>query len=108
MKNLKFQDPLPEMVLSGEKNTTWRIDDEREITVNDILSLRTVEGEEFARAKVLWTKMTTFDSLSEEDRRGHESFESEEEMLQTYSDYYDMDVDGDTEVKVIRFEVFDR
>lgn len=107
MKCLKFQDPLPEMVLSGEKNTTWRINDEKEIEVNDRLSLRRVSGEEFARARVLWTKMTTFDRLSEEDRRGHESFDSEKEMLETYSEYYNMDVSGDTEVKVISFELTD-
>lgn len=105
MKPLKFYEPLPDMIMSGEKDTTWRIDDEKEITVNDKLSLQDAEGEEFARARVLWTKMTTFDRLTEEDREGHESFDSREEMLETYSDYYDKKVEGDTEVKVIKFEV---
>ncbi|MFB6242292.1 MAG: hypothetical protein ABEJ36_05850 [Candidatus Nanosalina sp.] len=53
MKPLKFSEPLPEKVLEGEKDTTWRIDDEKGISVNDELSLRTVEGEEFTQAKVL-------------------------------------------------------
>jgi|APHM01.1.fsa_nt_gi ASCH domain. len=105
VKELKFARPLPEMVLDGEKDTTWRIDDEREITVNDRLSLQDTEGEEFAEAKVLWIKMTTFDRLTEEDKKGHESFRSEEEMLETYSNYYNMEVKPETEIKIVKFEL---
>lgn len=105
MKPLKFAEPLPEKVLSGEKDTTWRIDDEKGITVNDKLSLRYTDGEEFGRAEVLWVKKTTFGRLTEEDREGHESFESEKEMYETYSGYYDVDVGPETEVKVIKFEL---
>jgi hypothetical protein len=92
MKPLKFSEPLPEKVMSGKKDTTWRIDDEKDITVEDQLSLQDVSGGEFVKAKVLWTRKTTFGNLTEEDRKGHESFESEEKMYQTYSKYYDMDV----------------
>lgn len=105
IKELKFAEPLPEMVLEGEKDTTWRIDDEREITVDDKLSLQDTDGEEFAKAKVLWTKMTTFDRLTEEDKEGHESFSSQEKMLGTYSNYYDMEVKPETEVKIVKFKL---
>jgi hypothetical protein len=105
MKPLKFSEPLPEKVLEGEKDTTWRIGDEKEISVNDELSLRTVEGEEFARARVLWVKNTIFGRLTEEDREGHESFDSREEMYRTYSDYYDTEVGPDTKVKVVKFRL---
>lgn len=105
MKPLNFSEPLPEKVLEGGKDTTWRIDDEKDISVNDKLSLRTVDGEEFAQAEVLWVKNTTFGRLTEEDREGHESFDSEEEMYRTYSDYYDRDVGPDTDVKVVKFRL---
>lgn len=105
MKYLKFAEPLPQKVLSGQKDTSWRIEDEKEIDVNDTLSLQDAEGKEFARAKVLWAKKTTFGRLSEEDREGHESFESEEEMYETYSGYYDTEVGPETGVKVVKFEL---
>ncbi|MFB6242291.1 MAG: hypothetical protein ABEJ36_05845 [Candidatus Nanosalina sp.] len=50
-------------------------------------------------------KQTTFGRLTEEDREGHESFESEEEIYQTYSDYYDKEVGPDTELKVVKFRL---
>ncbi len=39
MKVLKFSELLPELVLKGKKDTTWRIDDKRGITVGDSLSV---------------------------------------------------------------------
>lgn len=108
MKQLKFAKPLPQKVLDGEKDTTWRIDDEKEITVNDKLSNKTTEKKEFGKAKVLWTKMTTFGRLTEEDKEGHESFESKKEMYRTYEEYYSQKIDSETEVKVIKFRLIDK
>lgn len=108
MKSLKFAEPLPQLVLDGEKDTTWRIDDEKEIAVNNKLCLKDNEGREFAQARVFWTKMTAFGRLTEEDKDGHESFESEPEMYETYSNYYDMEVGSETPVKVIKFELVDQ
>jgi hypothetical protein len=105
MKPLKFSEPLPEKVMSGQKDTTWRLNDEKHITVEDQLSLQDASGAEFAKAKVIRTKKTTFGNLTEEDRKGHENFETKERMYQTYSKYYDMDVGPETKVKVIEFEL---
>lgn len=108
MKPLKFAEPLPQKVLDGKKDTTWRIDDEREITANDKLSLRNTDDEEFGKARVLWIKITTFGRLTREDKEGHESFESEEDMYKTYENYYDQKVGPETEVKVIKFELINK
>lgn len=107
LKQLRFFEPLPEMILEGEKDTTWRIDDEKEITVNDKIELKNRDNEDkkFGEAKVLWTKMTTFDRLKEEDKEGHESFSSQEEMLETYSNYYNMEVKPETKVKIVKFKL---
>ena len=107
VKKLRFYPSLPQKILNGEKDTTWRIGDEKNIQTGDEIRLLNPEEKdrEFARAKVLWTKKTTFGRLSEEDREGHESFESEEEMYETYSGYYDTEVGPETEVKVVKFEL---
>lgn len=103
MKQLKFSEPLPELILRGDKTTTWRIADDKDIEVRDVLSLCDATGEEFGVAEVLSVKETTFGELSEDDKQGHEQFHSEQGMYDTYSKYYDMDVTPRTRLKVIKF-----
>lgn len=105
MKRLKFSEPLPSLILRGEKNITWRISDEKDIAVGDLISLCHNDGKEFARARVTGVKETTFGNLKEEDRKGHEEFSSDEEMYRTYSKYHRMEITPETKVKVIRFEL---
>ncbi|MFB6246282.1 MAG: ASCH domain-containing protein, partial [Candidatus Pacearchaeota archaeon] len=96
---------LPEKVLSREKDTTWRIGDDKNLQVDDEISLCHTDGSEFGKAKILWTKETKFANLTEEDREGHEKFSSEEEMYQKYSGYYNIKVGPETPVKVIKFNL---
>jgi 8-oxo-dGTP pyrophosphatase MutT (NUDIX family) len=102
---LRFQPHLAEMVLNGQKNITWRIDDEKGISEGDVLSLCHLNYEEFSQAKVVWVKFTTFGQFTLEDKAGHELFASNEEMYQTYSKYYNQLVGPETKVKVIKFKI---
>ena len=43
--------------------------------------------------------------LDETDMKGHEKFESKEEMYATYSKYYNKTIDENTLVKIIKFEL---
>lgn len=61
--------------------------------------------EEFAKAKIISVKETTFENLTLEDKEGHESFENDEEMLKTYSKYYKTAVDKKTALKIIKFKI---
>lgn len=105
MKRLKFSEPLPEKILNGEKDTTWRINDDKNIMVNDILSLCHKDGTEFAKAEVIKVKETTLGNLTDDDKKGHESFKSDEEMYKTYSAYYKTQVTSETKVKIIKFKL---
>ena len=105
MKTLKFADPLVPLVLSGQKNITWRLNDQKDLTVNDILSCLRLDGSEFTQAKILWVKTTTFKNLTAEDQEGHEKFSTTQEMLDTYSKYYNQLVNLDTTLKVVKFEL---
>ncbi|MFH1174106.1 MAG: ASCH domain-containing protein [archaeon] len=105
MKRLKFSEPLPDLVLSREKDSTWRINDDKNITLDDVLSLCRNDGAEFARAKVKWIKLTKFRYLTEEDKQGHESFSTNEEMYRTFSEYYTINVTPDTPLKIIKYEL---
>ena len=105
MKKLKFEEPLPELVISGKKNTTWRIDDEKELDVGNELSLCKNNEEEFARAEIIWIKKTTFENLTFKDKEGHEKFNSDEDMYATYSKYMDREVNSKTKLKVVKFKI---
>lgn len=39
MKTIKFRDYLVPLVLSGEKNSTWRLFDDKDIQVGDTVQL---------------------------------------------------------------------
>jgi len=62
------------------------------------------DGKEFVKAKIISVKETTFGKLAVEDWDGHEKFNSEKEMYQTYSGYYKREVDENSPVKVIKFK----
>ncbi|MBU1557572.1 ASCH domain-containing protein [Patescibacteria group bacterium] len=106
MKTLKFRKKLSELILSGDKNTTWRLFDDKELSVGDeVLFIVWETGEEFLKVKIIDTRETTFGNLTANDWDGHEKFDSEKEMYETYSRYYKQEVDENSPVKVIKFEL---
>lgn len=106
MKVLKFAEELIPLVLNKSKNTTWRLFDDKNLHVTDKLSLiHASTREEFAKARIISVKETTFDNLTQEDKIGHEKFSNNEIMLQTYSKYYKTQVTGNTILKVIKFKL---
>ncbi len=106
MKTLKFRKVLSELILKGEKTTTWRIFDDKDISVNDELSLMIWETkEEFVKAKVVKIREVAFRDLTQEDFDGHEKFSNDKEMYETYSTYYNQPVTENTIVKIIKFKL---
>jgi hypothetical protein len=108
MKTLKFYDDLIPLILSGEKTSTWRLFDDKNLSVGDELSfINRTTGEEFAQAKVLSIREKTLGELDDEDYDdGHERYESKEKMLEAWQSYYNDTVTMDTPVKLIKFELF--
>ncbi|MBU1111769.1 MAG: ASCH domain-containing protein [archaeon] len=89
MKNLKFHPSLIEKILSGHKVTTWRLFDDKDLTKGDnLIFLNSDTKEEFAKARIVSVKETTFENLTDKDWEGHEKFSSDEEMYRAYQDYY--------------------
>ena len=59
MKTLKFVEPLPSLILSGEKDVTWRINDDENLKLEDKISLIKMENKtEFSQAKIIFVKET--------------------------------------------------
>jgi len=106
MKTLKFDSSLVSLVLSGEKTSTWRLFDDKDLSVNDDLILLNKQiGEEFGKARIIEVREKALKGIVEADYDGHEKFESPEAMIETYKSYYGDKVTPETTVKIIKFEL---
>ena len=106
MKNLKFAEHLVPLVLSGEKTSTWRLFDDKDLKEDDnIVLINKVTRERFAHAIIISTKEKKLCELVSSDFEGHEKFESTEKMYEAYKSYYGNMVTPDDIVKIIRFKI---
>lgn len=102
MKLVKFRDYLVQLVLSGENNSTWRIFDDKNLSVNHEIELREFgKDESFATAKITKVVEKPFGDLTKADKEGHEKYIYDEEMYNTFSCYYNIGVNASTKVKII-------
>jgi hypothetical protein len=106
MKTLKFRPHLAEMILKGEKTTTWRLFDDKDIQKGDQIALVNWETkEEFARAEVTDAWEKKLGEVNMKDFEGHEVFKDREEMLSEYRRYYGDTVDWNSPLKIIQFKL---
>lgn len=110
MKTLKLDHGLAELVRQGVKTTTWRLNDDKDLSVDDQVEfIDKVDAKSRASWEVFG--LATIDSvvnkrlgdLDATDREGHKEYESEAEMYKTLRKYYGKDVGSETPVKIIRF-----
>ncbi len=104
MKTLKFTPALCDKILTGEKTSTWRLFDDKDIQTGDeLFFVNKVTEKIFGKARVTALVEKTLDTLEEKDWVGHEQYDSVEEMYTTYRSYYGEKVGSDSEVKIIAF-----
>jgi hypothetical protein len=106
MPTLKFAPHLVTQILSGDKTSTWRLFDDKNIKEgDDLIFINKETGEQFGIAKVNKIVIRTLGTLTDEDWTGHQRYSSEEEMYKTFRGYYGDKVDENTEVKIISFDL---
>lgn len=106
MKILKFRKYLVPLVLSGSKSATWRLFDDKNISVGDVIELQEfLTNKVFGKASIVDVVEKSFGELNNDDKTGYEDFDSDEEMYATYSMYYKTEVNQNTKLKIIRFEL---
>lgn len=104
MKTLKFAPHLVQKIIKGEKTSTWRLFDDKDLQEKDNLSFIDKEtGEKFGTAIITSLKIKTLGTLVDSDWVGHEKFANEEEMYVAYKKYYGDKVNPDSEVKILTF-----
>lgn len=106
MKMLKFTDQLAQLIVRGEKDSTWRLYDDKDLSLEDELSLVNKDsGEVFARAVIVSILEKPLGEVVDADFEGHEQYESLEAMYAAYRGYYGDKVTPESMLKIVRFRL---
>lgn len=110
MKTLKLDHNLAEMVRDGIKTVTWRLYDDKDIAVNDIVELidkvdpsQPETWRVIGSAQIDMVIEKRLGEVTKEDFVGHETYMSREAMIKQYQSYYGPQVTVNTPVKMIHF-----
>lgn len=112
MKTLKLDHQLALKVLRGEKHSTWRIFDDKELSVGDEIQLiDKVEPEDESTWRTIGCGIIDIVTekrirdITDADYEGHEKYASQQDILTVFSRYYGSIVTIDTPIKIIQFSV---
>jgi ribonuclease HI len=110
MKTLKVNHELAEFIRSGGKTITWRLYDDKDLSVNDEVELvDKIDARNPSTWRVMGIARITkivqkrLADIHESDFEGQRAFQTQHEMLKAYKSYYGADVSTDTPVKIIHF-----
>lgn len=110
VKKLKLEHELARQIVLGKKTSTWRLFDDKEISVNDrVLLVDKVNPEDpnswqnIGVATISQVVQRRLGDITESEMSDQEGFTSRDDMLKTYQRYYGPDVDWNTPVKIISF-----
>ncbi len=113
MKTIKLDHQLAEDVKNGKKRSTWRLFDDKDLSVDDrVMLIDKVNPRDhdtwvvFGEAVITRVTEKHLGDISNEDYEGHAQYDSPDEMLRAYRGYYGDSVSFKTPVKVIRFDFF--
>jgi ribonuclease HI len=111
MKTLKFNHDLAQLILNGDKTSTWRLYDDKDLSVNDDIKIvdkvnpdDSASWRVIGRGRVIEIVEKKLDDVTPEDMEGHQVYATKDEMLRHYRDYYGERVDLETPVKIVIFD----
>ena len=96
------------LVLNKDKTSTWRLFDDKNLSIGDQIQFKefgTINV--FGHASITRIVVKQFNNLTSADKEGHETFLNDQEMYDTYGEYYGKAVGPETLVKIIWFELQD-
>lgn len=112
MKTLKLDHDIAQLVLTGEKNATWRMYDDKDISVNDEIELidksnpaDPASWRSIGTARVNVVVEKRLGDVNKNDVDGGEELASKDDLLKKYQQYYGPQVTKDTPIKMIHFSL---
>lgn len=104
MKIVKFSPQLISSLLSGEKTSTWKLFDDKNLSIHDELELRNSENWDiigYGKIEKLIEKKIF--EVNSEDQKWHDEIKLPEEIVADLQEYYWDSVRLDTIIKIIHF-----
>ena len=78
MKCLKFKPHLVAPILTGEKTSTWRLSDDKDLQEEDeFVMINEETGKKFAKGKITKIEEKKLGDLKDEDFEGHEKYKDQ-------------------------------
>ncbi len=107
MKSLKFESQYVSQILSGEKTSTWRLFDDKDLKIHDSLALVDRDsGEVFAKAVIVRIREMELQNVRDSDYDNtHHKPASKEELYESYRKSYGLKVAPDSILKIIDFDL---
>lgn len=109
-KTIKLDHQLADDIRRGEKTSTWRMYDDKNITVNDEIELvdkvdpaNPATWISFGIARVDQVIEKRLEDIDDEDYQGHHKYASLDEMVAVFRAYYGSEVNEQTSIKIIHF-----
>ncbi len=110
MKQLKFEHQFAKAIKDGLKTATFRVNDDKDLRVGDIVELvDKVEGDKPTtweipgKLKIENMQLIPLSELTEDQLSQAESFDSIDEMVQTFRRFYGEHVSMSTPILVLKF-----
>lgn len=110
MKSMKLDHHLAQQVVTGEKTSTWRVNDDKDLHVNDRVELidkldpaNPATWTSIGIATIVTILEKQLGAVSQDDMDGNDKYTSTEQILTEFRGYYGPQVSAETPVKIIRF-----
>jgi ribonuclease HI len=111
MKTLKFNHKQSELIRHGMKTVTWRVNDEKNLSVDDeVLVIDKVDKKNVKTwqiigiAKINQILAKHLGEIEGDELGGPEEYGSKEERIKMFKEYYGNDINELTPVKIIHFD----
>lgn len=110
MKQLKFEHTFAEAIRAGKKTATFRVNDDKDLRIGDVVQIvDKVEANHpktwliIGELKIEDIKHVPLEDLSRDQLAQAESFDSKDEMLQTFRRFYGEHINMSTPILVLNF-----
>lgn len=111
MKSLKFNHQRAELVRQGKITATWRVNDEKNLSVDDeVWIIDKVDKDDVNTWQTIGTAKITeilakhLGDIENDELGGEEEFSNKDALVKAFRKYYGPDINESTPVKVIHFD----
>lgn len=105
MKSLKFNPRAIPLIITGTKRATWRLLDDKNLSVDDEVEfVNSVTGEAFGLGRLTQITIKKLGDVDLTSDEAEETYDSQEAMYDAFRKYYDDTIGPDTHVKIVQFD----